>query len=220
MPFRNNPAACALAKVPYVRAFSKIVDCLKGADLKSGSNCAVFKAAAAINSAGELSVMLIRSIKMKKITTFILMCALFAGLTALAGCKNDDNDELKLTGPLADGGITGSMQGWNVNTAKWTSGSESGGKYVYEYVFAAPAERVEWKVIVKKGDWEKGGGWCGDNKSQWLVKSDGTEQYLVYNAKGEGNNLYTDGLEKDKKYKITVTVTDGGKKASANVKKI
>ena len=159
---------------------------------------------------------------MKKITTFILMCALFAGLTALAGCKNDD-EELKLTGPLADGGITGSMQSpkkWNENDAKWTSGSESGGKYVYEYNFTAPAERVEWKVIVKKGDWEKGGAWCGDNNSQWQVKSDGTEQPLVYNAKGQGNNLYTDGLEKDKKYKITVTVTDGGKKASANVKKI
>ena len=53
MPFRNNPAACALAKVPCVRAFSKIVDCLKGADLKSGSNCAVFKAAAAIKQCGR-----------------------------------------------------------------------------------------------------------------------------------------------------------------------
>lgn len=151
------------------------------------------------------------------------MCALFAGLTALAGCKNDDNDELKLTGPLADGGITGSMQGWDLNTAKWTSGSESGGKYVYEYDFTAPAARVEWKVMVNKGDWKKGGGWCGDNKklnNPWLVKPDGTELSLEYNAEGKGNDLYTDGLEKDKKYKITVTVTDGGKKASANVKKI
>ena len=150
------------------------------------------------------------------------MCALFAGLTALAGCKND-NEELKLTGPLADGGITGSMQEWNKDSAKWTSGSESGGKYVYEYDFTAPAARVDWKVIVKKGDWKKGGAWCGDNQNlekPWLVKSDGTEQDLVYNAEGKGNNLYTDGLEKDKNYKITVTVTDSGKKASANVKKI
>ena len=159
---------------------------------------------------------------MKKITTFILMCALFAGFTALAGCKNDDNDELKLTGPLADGGITGSMQEWNVNTAKWTSGSESGGKYVYEYDFTAPKDNVEWKVLVKKGNWN-GGAYRGDDdkNNKWWISVGEQDKPLKYDdAKGGGSNLYTKDLAKGSNYRITVTVTDGGKNVTANVKKI
>lgn len=215
MPFRNNPAACALAKVPYVRAFSKIVDCLKGADLKSGSNCAVFKAAAAINSAGEQSVMLIRSIKMKKITTFILMCALFAGLTALAGCKNDNEDGPEVF--LDKGGIFGTMQSpkeWDANDAKWTSMDAAAG--VYEYDFIAKGDRTDWKVLVKKGDVE-GGVYLGEKNNPWKIIDKAIP--LNYAKKhSDGDNLYALGLKGGEKYRITVTVK--GKVVSASIKKI
>lgn len=156
---------------------------------------------------------------MKKIPTFLLLCALVAGLTAFTGCKADDNEsqpnDFKATGPLADGGIAGSMQGWNEKTVKWTNGSSSVEKYVYEYEFTAEKNEAEWKVLVKKGVWNPA--YCSkDNK--WWVKVDENAIGLHYDTTGGAPNLFTPNLETGKKYRITVTVE--GKTVSASVKKL
>ena len=153
---------------------------------------------------------------MKKITTFILMCALFAGLTALAGCKNDDNEDGQEVF-LDKGGIYGTMQipkEWDEKDAKWTNMDAAAG--VYEYVFTAKGDRTDWKVLVKKGDLN-GGVYQGKPNDSFKIIEDAIPLVYAKNPEG-GGALYADGLEKDKKYRITVTVK--GKVVSASIKKI
>lgn len=143
------------------------------------------------------------------------MCALFAGLTALAGCKNDDADGQEVL--LDKGGIYGSMQSpkkWNENDVKWTRMDAVAG--VYEYDFDAEGDSTKWKVLVKKGDLN-GGVYQGKPNDSFKIKEDAIPLVYAKNPEG-GGALYADGLEKDKKYRITVTVK--GKVVSASIKKI
>ncbi len=155
---------------------------------------------------------------MKKIPTFLLLCALVAGLTAFTGCKSEDNDGPEVF--LDKGGIYGTMQGsrqeeeWNFNDAGWTKSDPNAG--VYEYDFIAKGDRTDWKVLVKKGDLN-GGVYQGKPGDTYLIKDKAIPLVYAKNPKG-GGALYAEGLEGGKKYRITVTVK--GKTVSASIKKI
>ena len=143
------------------------------------------------------------------------MCALFAGLTALAGCKNDNEDGQEVL--LDKGGIYGSMQTpkpWDANDVKWINMDAAAG--VYEYDFTAPDKKVEWKVLVKKGDLN-GGVYQGKPNDSFKIIEDAIPLVYANNPDG-GGALYAEGLEGGKKYRITVTVK--GKVVSASIKKI
>ena len=148
--------------------------------------------------------------------TLILLSAAFAAFVLFVGCKSDDRDDLE-NGALSEGGIAGSMQGWNKYTAHWThayAGSET-----YDYEFTSNTEKVEWKVLKQRGNWN-GGAYRGNDESKETFTIDLKENKpLQYDGgTGGGGNCITGNLVKGEKYKIRVIYRDGT--VSASVTKV
>ncbi len=121
-----------------------------------------------------------------------------------------------------EGGIIGDMMpkkgnDWDASKAMWTNSDPAKG--IYTYKFKATTNRVEWRVLLKKGEWN--GAWRGDDAENkaWLVKI-GADAIPLREAKNnvKGSNLYTDGLLIGSEYEITVMVK--GDEVLASVKKI
>lgn len=130
---------------------------------------------------------------------------LIAGLMGLAlmGCSGNLHDVVPSRVDLSAGGAPGAFNTWN-NTTPWTTVDKPNGIYTYE--FAATEAEVQWKVLVKTGDWN--GGAYGGEGTELELKVGGKETLVYDNKTGGGKNVKITGLTKGLKYKITVMATE------------
>ncbi len=130
---------------------------------------------------------------------------LIAGLMGLAlmGCSGNLHDVVPSRVDLSAGGAPGAFNTWN-NTTPWTTMDKANGIYTYE--FAATEAEVQWKVLVKTGDWN--GGAYGGEGTELELKVGGKETLVYDNKTGGGKNVKITGLTKGLKYKITVMATE------------
>lgn len=130
---------------------------------------------------------------------------LIAGLMGLAlmGCSGNLHDVVPSRVDLSAGGAPGAFNTWN-NTTPWTTMDKANGIYTYE--FAATEAEVQWKVLVKTGDWNAGA--YGGEGTELELKVGGKETLVYDNKTGGGKNVRITGLTKGLKYKITVTATE------------
>lgn len=100
---------------------------------------------------------------------------------------------------LSEGGIAGSMQGWQERQIGWTR--KSGNSYTY--VFTAPNSTIEWKVLGQKA-------WGPIGYSDATVALDGTWVELKRDRRG-APNIITTGLNRGQTYEITISITHDNK---------
>ena len=130
---------------------------------------------------------------------------LIAGLMGLAlmGCSGNLHNVVPSRVDLSAGGAPGAFNTWN-NATPWTTVDKANGIYTYE--FAATEAEVQWKVLVKTGDWNAGA--YGGEGTELELKVGGKETLVYDNKTGGGKNVKITGLTKGLKYKITVTATE------------
>lgn len=132
---------------------------------------------------------------MKKSLLFLIVGLMGLVLIGCSGNLHDVPPRVNLSG----GAIPGAFNGWK-STTSWTTADKENGKYTYE--FKATAAEIEWKVLVKNGDWNAGS-YCGNGTE--LVINVGEKKELVSNG---DKNIKTTGLTNGKKYKVTIEATE------------